>query len=110
MDLTLNLSDLLQLGIVVVGVVVWLTRGRQASATTDASHGTQILSQGREIGELKKRLETIEADRHLIARLDERMQAMSAQLDQMHKIIGSAVQEGIKAALSAVLTGARRTS
>jgi hypothetical protein len=93
-----------------VAVVLWLTRGRQASATANAGQDVRLQAMGREIGELKKRLDDMADSHALIARLEERIGAQARQLEQLPATIGSAVGQGIREALSAVLNGARRTA
>jgi len=108
MDLSLSLADMLQLGIVVVAVVLYLTRGRQEHATAKVSLAARLDAQGREIGDLKKRISDMAESHELVARLEERINALTTLQAQLPKIISDSVESGIRAALGAVLAGAVR--
>lgn len=105
MNFTLDIMEMLQVGVVVVGVVVWLMRGRNQGATVDATLATKLEAQGFEIRDLKSRLSELSESHQLVARLEERIKGVTDQLAQQPQVIGAAIRE----ALSAVLAGARRT-
>lgn len=89
--------------------VVWLTRGRAAGATADATHATRLDSQDREIGELKRRLEGISGSSELVVRLDERLKGLERTLREQPQLIAVCVGTAIKEALRVTLAP-RRTN
>lgn len=103
-------SLVFNLGAGLVAIVLWLTRNRASGATANATLGTRMEAQGREIGELKKRLDDMADSHQLVARLEERINALTSIQTQLPAIISESVEKGIRAALGAVLAGAKRAA
>jgi hypothetical protein len=99
MDTIVAIASLvLNVGVVLVGVVLYITKGRTVGATADATLTTRMDAQGREIGELKRRIEGLNDSSELVVRLDERLRGLERTLQAQPQMIALCVGEALKAA------------
>lgn len=98
--MTIDLGDIIQIVIALAGFaavgLVWYGRKNQGDS-----------DQERRIKALEESVARQTNDAQLVARLEERINALTTQQTQLPAIIANSVAAGIREALGAVLQGAR---